>query len=136
MKLSDLEDAFLFVGGAALGECTAMICPQTGQVCLQSEMGDLDEIPEEAYDSDSWWDIPHKTELGLGRNLAFTFVAQRIPKDIDRVERIFSKRGAYSRFKDLLHDRGILEEWYEFENARLKEEILEWCQGEGIEVTE
>ncbi len=40
------------------------------------------------------------------------------------------------RYKDLLEERGILEEWYEFENAHEKEAILEWCRDEGFDVTE
>jgi len=136
MKFGDLEDAFLFVGGAAPYERTAMICVQTGQVCLKSELSDFDEIPEEAYDSDSWREIPHKKEMGLGRDLVFLFIAQHCPADLDRVRSIFSRSGAYSRYKDLLEKRGLLEEWHEFENAHQKEAILQWCRDEGIEVTE
>jgi hypothetical protein len=136
MKLSDLEDAFLFVGGAAFGTHTAMVCPSTGQICLHSEFGDLDEVPEEAYDSDSWFEVPHKNELGLGSDLVTAFVVQNIPADLDRVRQIFRKRGAYSNFKDLLDSRGILEKWYTFEDTCLKEAILQWCRDFGIEVTE
>jgi len=67
MKLSDLEDAFIFVGGASIGERTAMINRQTGEVLLRSELSDLDEIPEEAIESEAWLEVPHKNELGLGR---------------------------------------------------------------------
>ena len=135
MKLSDLVDAFMFVGGAAPCEHTAVICPQTGQICYRSELAGIDEIPEEAYDSDFWRDVPHKNDLGLGRDLVFAFVSHRLPGDLDRVGDIFSRRGAYSNYKGLLEERGRLEEWYEYEDARLKEVILEWCRVEGIEIT-
>jgi hypothetical protein len=85
MKFSDLEEAFLFVGGAAFGERTAMICPQTGQICIRSDLGGVDEIPEEAYDSDFWWEVPHKNELGLGRDLVFSFVSLHLSADLDFV---------------------------------------------------
>ena len=134
MKPSDLEEAFDFVGGAPPFERTAMICLQTGQVCLRSEFSGFDEIPEDAYDSDLWLDVPHKNELGLGRDLVFSFVSQSLPADLDRIVAIFRRRGAYSNYKDLLKERGILEEWYEYEEARLKEAILEWCHAKGIEV--
>ncbi len=135
MKYSDLEDAFLFVSGAAPCERTAMICTRTGRVCFRSELSGFDEIPEEAIDSDSWREGPHNNELGLGSELVFSYIAQRLPADLDRVRNIFRRRGAYSNFKGLLEERGILEEWYEFENDRQKEAILEWCRVEGIEVT-
>jgi len=135
MKLSDLEDVFMYVGGATFGEHTAMICPSTGQICLRSELGEIDEIPEAAYESDLWFEIPHKKELGLGHDMVFLFVAQHAPVDLDRVRRIFSRRGAYSNYKDLLTERGILEEWYEFEETHTREAILEWCRIMEIEVT-
>ncbi len=134
MKLSDLEDAFLFVGSVAPCEHTALICPQTDQVCLRSEMGELDEIPEEAFESDAWHEIPHKRDLGLGRDLVLEFVSRKLPADLDRVQRIFSRPGAYANYKDLLDERGVIEEWYAYENACLRDAILEWCRDEGIEV--
>ncbi len=136
MNFSDLEDAFLFVGGAAPFERTAMICTQTDQVCFRSELSGFDEIPEEAYDSDSWREIPHKNTLGLGRDLVFLFMAKHLPSDQDHVLSIFSRSGAYSMFKGFLEEKGILEKWYEFENSHQKETILEWCRTEGIEITE
>jgi len=136
MNFDDLENAFLFVTSAAPYEHVAMICKETGQVHLKSELGDLDEIPEEAYDSDSWLMVPHMKELDLGQRLVFAFVAQRLPADLDRVQSIFSRKGAYANYKDLLEDRGILEEWYKFENAHQKEAMLQWCRDVGIEVTE
>lgn len=136
MNFSDAEDAFLFVGGAPPFEHTAMVNIRTGQVCLQSEVGGWSEIPDEAYDSDSWRAIPHKNDLGLGSDLVFAFAVESIPADLDRVESIFNRKGAYSRFKDLLEKRGVLEKWYEFEDASLKEAILQWCHDEGIQISE
>ena len=136
MNFSDLEDAFLFVGGAAPYEHVAMIFKKTGKIHLKSELGEWDDIPEDAYDSNSWLMVPHFNELGLGRGVVFAFVAQRLPADLDRVQSIFSRKGAYSHYKDLLEDRGILEAWYEFENAHQKEAILQWCRDVGIEVME
>ena len=36
-----------------------MINKKTGKVYYQSEMGDLDEIPEEIDEPDSWVEVPH-----------------------------------------------------------------------------
>jgi hypothetical protein len=136
MNLSDLEEAFVFVAGADFGERMAMICPQTGQICYRSDMSGLDEIPEQAYDSDHWHVVPHWSELGLGRELVLSFVSDRLPNDLNWVKRIFRRPGAYANYKDLLAERGKLEEWYEFENARQREAILEWCRSKVIDVTE
>ena len=113
-----------------------MICKKTGQICYQSEMTDLDEIPAEAYGSDSWVEVPHQNDLGLGRDLVFEFVAEHLPSDYYRLQMIFSKRGAYSGYKDLLDRRGLLQKWYDFENAKQQEAIRQWCAENEIEVTD
>src|SRR6516164_9885442 len=45
----------------------------------------------------------------------------------------FGRRGAYGRFKALLHARGMLERWYEFENRAMEEALLTWCEENGIQ---
>jgi hypothetical protein len=57
-----------------------------------------------------------------------------LPNDIDEVRRIFSRKGAYARFKDLLDRRGALDHWYDFE-AKVEEKALRmWCDLNSIEV--
>ncbi len=81
-------------------------------------------------------EVPHQNDLGLGRELVFKFVAQRLPSDYEHVQMIFRKRGANSGYKDLLDRRGLLQEWYDFENAREKEAIREWCLENGIDISD
>ena len=64
--------------------------------------------------------------------LAFEFVDQYLPDDFERVRRIFRKRGAYARYKDLLDDRGFLQKWYDFENTRQTDTLRDWCKGNDI----
>lgn len=136
MRLDELEAAFLFVGGAAPGERTVMICPKTGRTLFRSETGDVDKMPDEEVDTSAWLEVPHKNELGLGRDLVLAFVEGRLPADLDRVRSIFSRRGAYAAYKELLAARGLLDEWYEFEDTRLMTAIRDWCRAERIEITE
>lgn len=70
----------------------------------------------------------------LLKPLVMEFVRCRCPDLIDRVLAIFSRRGAYGRFKDLLAEKNVLEEWYAFENERTREALLEWCDRQGITV--
>ena len=56
------------------------------------------------------------------------------PAEIDPVLRdIFSRRGAYRRYKDLLVRRGALERWYDFSNKAEKAVLREWCAEDGID---
>ena len=66
--------------------------------------------------------------------LVRTFVWERIPDHSQKVEHIFSRKGAYARFKDYLETLGLLEEWYHFEAARRETALKRWCAENGIEV--
>lgn len=136
-KFNEIYDALMFVSGAGgYGENSAILDKQTGKIYLRSDLCDIDEMEEladEDYDSAIHIDIPHKNDLDLGRNLVFKFAEQFIPDDYEKVERIFRKRGAYSRYKALLESRGILEQWYDFENQREQTALLEWCEENEIE---
>ena len=91
-----------------------------------SDMAGMDEIPEFA-DPDRYVDIPHKDDLDLGRRLVLVFVDSQIPDDYGRVRSFFAKAGAYARFKDLLFERGLLKEWYAFEEAAGHAAVERWC---------
>ena len=70
---------------------------------------------------------------GVGKPLVLDFARQFLPNDIDEVRRIFSGKGAYARFKNLLDRRGALDHWYDFE-AKVEEKALRmWCDLNSIE---
>ena len=134
ITFSDLEDAFLFVSSGSPFEHTAVLCRDTGKIYYKSEIGGLDEIPED-IDYEKCIEIPHKNDLNLGKVLVFEFVSERLPDEIDEVNRIFSQKGAYSRFKNMLEDKGLLDEWHRYEDQCTKRALKRWCEDEGIEVT-
>jgi len=136
VKFGDIEEAVMFVSYGMYGDHCAMLCKRTGEICWSSEASDMDEIPEEAYGSEDWIDIPHKNDLDLGRDLAFEFIAQHLPSEQERVQHIFRRRGAYSRYKDFLESKGMLQAWYDFENEQTKQAIIDWCQDNDITVTD
>ena len=74
------------------------------------------------------------TASGEQARTALDFAYEALPEDSERVERMFRRRGAYRRFKDLLERRGLLEQWYEFENRVTDEALVAWGEGNDIEV--
>jgi hypothetical protein len=78
--------------------------------------------------------IPDKKELDLGKALVFDFARQFLPDEYDEIRRIFSKRGAYARFKDLLARTRALDRWYDFENKATEKALREWCEANGLEI--
>ena len=124
MKFDDIEMAFEYVSSEQPFMHSAYISRKTGQVYYVSELGDSDELPDDIDDEDLYVSIPHKNDLDLGRKLVFNFVAESLPSDIDEVSNIFSRKGAYSRFKRLLDSRGKLEDWYAYESDSQKTTIF------------
>jgi hypothetical protein len=64
------------------------------------------------------------------------FAREFLPDDYDEVRHIFSRRGAYRRYKELLVQRGALERWYDFSNKSEKTALREWCAENEIETSE
>ncbi len=134
MKLAELEEAFFFVNSAPAFTNSAVFSRETGKFYYTSDLADIDEMPED-LDYEKCIEIPHQNDLDLGQALVFEFVRERLPGEINRVDRFFSHRGAYSKYKQLLEEKGLLDEWYTYENESIKRKLREWCKDEGIEVT-
>jgi hypothetical protein len=134
VKWSELIDAFEFASFDKPSESRAFVNLDTGTFHLISSVVELEEeTPEDLETSDRYLALPHKNDLDLGRNLALSFIEQRLPQELYRVEAYFHKRGAYGRFKDLLDERGVLEDWYAFEKDATAQALRQWCDDHGIE---
>ena len=141
VKWQELLDAFLFVNAAQVGENSASISSVTGQIRLHSPWTDLwgesEEESREAADADDkMLAIPHKTELGLGRDLVLLFVDEIIPDSYDEVAHFFQKRGAYANFKGLLAEQGLLQDWYDFEKLAEEQSLRNWCSDNAVTILE
>jgi hypothetical protein len=103
---------------------------------LHSEVADnFEELPEDLED-ERYIEIPHKSELNLGKPLVFDFVLQFLPDDYDEVRDIFRRRGAYGQFKAMLVRRGALDRWHDF-SAKAEEAALRaWCADNAIELVD
>jgi len=132
VKYEDLEFAFDFVSSDATMDHEAYISLDTGTIYWVSD--DENELPSDFETSDRYLPIPHKRDLDLGSHLALRFAELELPRHYDRIQAIFGRRGAYSRFKDFLASVGALERWYDFESRATKRALTEWCQANGIEV--
>jgi hypothetical protein len=137
-SFADLQFAFEFVNFGGLGENRAVLDRQTGRVYYHSEVGDNveeDEIPDD-LDDERHIEIPHKSELNLGKALVLDFVRQFLPGDYDDVRDIFRRKGAYGRFKVLLVRRGSLDRWHDFSAKAEEAALREWCADNEIELVD
>ncbi len=136
VKFAEIRDAFDFVSFGQLGEHEAYLCVKTGAIYWRSEYCDDEEpLPEDIEDSSRYIAIPHKNDLDLGKALVLRFAEKHLPESYDTVQAIFSRSGAYARFKDLLDSRGVLQQWYGYEEAAIEEALRRWCEDNDIEIS-
>lgn len=136
IKYADLLDAFDFVSFGAPFESRAFICADTGVIYCASDSLELDEeVPEDLETSDRYIAIPHKNDLNLGRDLALSFVDQALPDDYNTVVGFFRRKGAYSRFKQLLEPRGALDAWFAFEAHAVEAALRQWCEENDVQLS-
>jgi hypothetical protein len=135
LTFDDLESAFMWVSSGAPFESCALISRATGEIFYTSEIDETgEELPEDIEDPTLYCSVPHKNDLDLGRDLVFQFVYEYCPEQEDRVWDCFRRRGAYSRFKDLLERADRLEQWYQYEEKATKTALLAWAAEEGLKV--
>ena len=134
-RFTEIEAAFDFVSSGAPFEHTAYVSTVTGETYCHTEIGDnFEPLPEDIDEPGKYIAIPHKNELGLGKPLALKFAARSLPDSTHEIAGMFQRRGAYSRFKKLLEDRGKLDAWYEFESDSQREALRTWCAVNDIEL--
>lgn len=135
-KLDELEFAFDMQCGSAFGEEThCYISKVTGDIVHDAEalsgepcpVEDIDEHPDYVH-------LPDKYDLDLGQRLVWRFVDIEIPGLEQKVREIFSRRGAYRRWKDFLDQNYLLDKWHTFENESTREALLDWCKSEGVPI--
>ena len=135
IKFSDIEDAFFFVSMGEMYMNSAILSIKTGQVLYISDFGDSDELPEDIDDDpDKYIEIPHKNELDLGKPLVLEFSAMHLSDNLEKVNSFFHKKGAYSKFKNLLEAKGLLDKWYAFEKEEQNKALRQWCKDNDINI--
>jgi hypothetical protein len=131
-KFSDILEGYEFCDfGDGMG-AQAFISLERGTVHLVAEDMDLDEAPPVDLDTGSYLALPDKAELRLGKSLALQFTEAHLPDELPTVLGYFRQRGAYSRFKRLLQDKGALEAWFAFEAAETEARLRAWSADNGI----
>jgi hypothetical protein len=132
-------------------EATSYINRKTGElITVTDEMFSLAEDPDEAEDAPEWQKefMPKVREVTASEDfipLPSKFdihewsIMERFARSVsgddvrDELESALHGRGAFGRFKDIVHRRGIADEWYRFRDAALEEIAIEFLEAHGIE---
>ena len=134
ISYEDLESAFNWSSSGAPYENQAQICRRTGQVYLQGDFEEEEELPDDIDDESLYVAMPHKNELDLGRDLVFAFVDTQAPRVAEAVHAAFLQRGAYAKFKAILDRGGLLQSWYDYEAAATRSALERWAKENGLAV--
>lgn len=138
VSFQDILVSFEFVSSGGLGENEAILCRRTGEIYSRSDLSELDEmndeLPDDVADDEKYLAIPDKRELDLGKPLALDFASEHLPDEFDEVRYIFSRKGAYQKFRALLIRAKALERWYAFEATRTEQALRAWCEQNSVEV--
>lgn len=136
VKLADLEEALLFTGAGGF-DTAAWVCRETGEVFWHSD--DTDEfgpLPADIDDAERYVAVPDKHDLGLGKPLALAFARTHLPACEEQVREMFSHRGAYARFKNLLERHNSLDAWHQWKEAQTRQALRTWCATNGLALAE
>ena len=116
------------------GGNSAYVCRRIGAVHWHPDFGDnFEELPEDIEAGD-YLALPGPRDLDLGSRLVMRFADDVLPDHADAIAKIFSRKGAYGRFKDFLVEIGALDRWYDFEAAATEKALREWGADNGLEV--
>ena len=130
----DIDMAFFFVSSGAPCEHEAYLDRDTGKIFWYSAFGDNEEELPTDLEDPRYVSIPHKKDLGLGKPLPIEFAKNYMKDHVQEVYDIFSRKGAYSRFRELLERTNFIDKWYSFENESTSKALRDWCADNNIEI--
>lgn len=133
VSLGALRNALLFIDDMD-GGADAWVDRRSGAVHIVAEGLDPDELalPDDFGDPEHFLPLPPSRHLYAERALAFSFVAGRLPADERLVRAMFTKKGAYRALRELLAERGVLEDWYRCKDTAIDAALAEWCRDNGL----
>jgi len=132
-------------------EATSYINRKTGElITVTNEMFSLAEDPDEAEDAPEWQKelLPKVREVTASEDfipLPSKFdihewsIMERFARSVadgdlrDELEAALHGRGAFVRFKEALHRRGIADAWYRYRDAALAAIAIDFLETHGIE---
>jgi hypothetical protein len=130
----DILSSFEFVSHDGFGN-QAFVCRETGAVYWRSAYGDeIGELPDDMDSGAKYLAIPGARDLDLGARLVMRFADEVFSDHADKIATIFSRKGAYARFKNYLARIGALDQWHEFANAAREKALREWWLEHGLDV--
>ena len=131
VKLSDIIDAITM----ANQDSFYFLDKETGIVEWVSDMVMTEEEQQEIYnrlDEHGFYRLPTQYEI-RDYDIMEEFVDILSGNMQERLSNALYGHGAFRRFKDTVHQMGIAEKWYAFQDEAYKRKAIEWCEENDIQ---
>ena len=99
--------------------------------------GQLEGPPQmgDALESSDWIALPDKFDIHEYRLLERFSLGVEDAGVRDALLQAIRGRGAFRRFKEVIHERGIAEAWYAYRDQSFEAIAVEWLEANGIAYT-
>ncbi len=145
VSLADVVDEMEMLGEgdlrAFLDRQTAELYSGTDEQIAKAEENDDDLLDWEVevidrlrdiLESPDWLELPQRNSHEDYRIME-RFCRERCEGLLqEELLSAITNRGAFGRFQDAIHRRGVQEAWYAFRRQRIEEEAREWLEAHGI----
>ena len=111
---------------------------RTGEIEYVSDMGMTQKEQEEIYDrldEHGFYRLPTSFDI-RDYDIMEDFVETLTGSAHDKLARAIQGKGAFRRFKNMVYDLGIDQQWYDFQASAYKRKAAVWCEENGIEYEE
>lgn len=108
---------------------------------IVNNMGDIEddeiEIAVDIYENGSdYLELPDKYEINEYEMLEDFSVSVEDDEASRMLQIAINGSGAFRRFKEMVHDLDLAQDWYAFRDAQYKKIAIDWCQTHGLEYTD
>ena len=134
VKLSDIIDAIEMMDQYS----EYFLDKETGQIEYVSDMAMTQEEQEEVYDrldEHGFYRLPTSFDI-RDYDIMEDFIDSLSGSAHDKLSHAIQGRGAFRRFKDMVYNLGIDQQWYDFQADVYRCKAARWCEENGIEYEE
>lgn len=111
---------------------------ETGEIEYVSDMAMTRAEQEAIYDrleEHGFYRLPASIDI-RDYDIMEDFVETLSGKAHEKLALAIQGKGAFRRFKDMVYDLGIDQQWYDFQEAAYKRKAARWCKENNIEYEE
>lgn len=133
------------------GDSVTYVSRETGEVvfvgeeeqCAAEDEGIAEDSPDwmreyvtkvrQIIHSDDYLELPTAFDINEYHIMQGFCQIQNDPAIAKRLTVAIQGRGAFRYFKDVVHEHGLADDWYQYRKGELKKIAIEWCEVHGLD---